>query len=157
MTSINDTERVGIPQGMSRFIDQAIKDKWVENNGTDEDFFVTGQEIAQCFNWSVERTCQLIDDQLNCLEPGDRCDVLILVGGYSASPFLETTIRQRFASRFQQIVVPVEPATAIVQGAVIYGLSPNAIPRRRVRMSYGFLAYVSPEKLTQYDPADVEV
>ncbi|KAI8915881.1 hypothetical protein EDD86DRAFT_197110 [Gorgonomyces haynaldii] len=140
-------ELIAFPNGMLRFIGEETKRRWQQQHGTEDEFYITREQMASCFTWAIDRTCDLINNQLRMLEPGDTCDTLILVGGFSASPHLEAKIRERFSTKFKRIIVPVDPASAVVQGAVHFGLKPSAIPVRRARMSYGFIAYARPEAM----------
>ncbi|KAI8915867.1 hypothetical protein EDD86DRAFT_186199, partial [Gorgonomyces haynaldii] len=150
-----ENELIAFPNGILRFIDNDTKQRWGNQFGTEDEFLLTHEQMVQCFSGAVTGVCKLIDGQLSRLEPGDSCDTLILVGGFSASPYLESVIKQKFGSRFKRIIVPLDPASAILQGAVHYGLYPSAIPVRRARMSFGLISYVKPQMLVSYHPSDI--
>ncbi|WAR17353.1 HS12A-like protein [Mya arenaria] len=66
----------------------------------------------------------------------DNITSLLLVGGYSESPYVRERIQQEFP---QLITVIVEDGRlAVMKGAVMMGLKPRNIIQRRARFTYGF-------------------
>ncbi|TPX64539.1 hypothetical protein SpCBS45565_g05826 [Spizellomyces sp. 'palustris'] len=88
------------------------------------------------FDPVVDQILRLIEKQLDPC-PGKRCNKLFLIGGFSASPYLRKAISDKFSERFDNVILPMDPGAAIVQGAVLYGLNPDSIQARRSRYSYG--------------------
>jgi len=54
---------------------------------------------------------------------------LFLVGGFAESPLLQSRIEKEFGGRVK-VVIPPRPSTAVVNGAVRYGLDPGVICER---------------------------
>jgi len=55
---------------------------------------------------------------------------LFLVGGFGECPLLQKEIREKFHGRVKKVVIPPVPSTAVVNGAVRYGLNPLVISTR---------------------------
>lgn len=61
--------------------------------------------------------------------------VIIMVGGFSESEFLQKRIRDSFPSC--TVVIPQECGLAVLKGAVIFGHDPDIIAARIVKYTYG--------------------
>ena len=61
---------------------------------------------------------------------------LLLVGGFSASPYLQKAVQEKF-SREITVLVPEEPQLAIIRGAVRFGHVADEIKSRISKFSYG--------------------
>ncbi|GIQ87296.1 hypothetical protein KIPB_009304 [Kipferlia bialata] len=66
-----------------------------------------------------------------------KVDVMLLVGGFNASPYLVSRIRDKFRDYAGHIIAPMQPGSAVVIGAVHYGSRPTLIKSRVSRYSYG--------------------
>lgn len=63
-------------------------------------------------------------------------DYLFLVGGFAESPLLQQAVRSHFGEHVT-VIIPQDVSLAILKGAVLYGVNPNAITVRRSRLTYG--------------------
>lgn len=94
------------------------------------------------FNEPVEEIIKKIRDIIQ----GEKFDInkLILVGGFSDSPFVRETVIRELKRDFQNldIVKPEEASLHVLKGAVLTALRPNHISERISRYSYGFRAAV---------------
>lgn len=95
---------------------------------------ITSAEMRLIFDPVVEQVTQLIEAQLS-KRPGLKA--LMVVGGFSASPYLMKRIREQFSSHVEHIVNPPEPGSAICQGAVAMGIHPLTVVSRIARRTYG--------------------
>ncbi|KAJ8297818.1 hypothetical protein KUTeg_024349 [Tegillarca granosa] len=59
----------------------------------------------------------------------------LLVGGFSESPIVQDTIKEKFPK--MKVIVPAEPSLAVLKGAVMYGHRPTTITTRVARQTYG--------------------
>ncbi|WAQ97766.1 SPTCS-like protein [Mya arenaria] len=66
----------------------------------------------------------------------DNIRTLLLVGGYSESPYVRKRIQQEFPNL--QTVIVEDGRLAVMKGAVMMGLKPRNIIQRRARFTYGF-------------------
>jgi len=76
---------------------------------------------------------------------------LFLVGGFSESELVQTTIRDSFSSELN-IIIPQAVSLSVLKGAVLFGLDPSIVTSRRVTLTYGigvvkpFLHGIHPEE-----------
>ena len=61
---------------------------------------------------------------------------LFMVGGFSSSEYLRLAIREAFG-RYTTIMIPDEPATAIMKGASMFSQKPFFVKERLARATYG--------------------
>lgn len=82
----------------------------------------------------------LVDGIIGLIESKmiDGLRAMMIVGGFSGSPYLVKRIREEFSSRVETIVVPDEPGAAICCGAVQYGIyGADVIMSRMSKKTYG--------------------
>ncbi|XP_052790119.1 heat shock 70 kDa protein 12A-like [Mya arenaria] len=60
---------------------------------------------------------------------------IVLVGGFSESPFVQNKIKRAFSNR--RVIVPYEAGLAVLKGAVIFGHNPDAVTSRVLKYTYG--------------------
>ncbi|TPX55170.1 hypothetical protein PhCBS80983_g05543 [Powellomyces hirtus] len=118
--------------------DESMQKLQNEQDGVDDDVYITLDDMKSFFDPIVDKTLDLIQTQLDRC-PGNRCNKLFVVGGFSASPYLTRRIQERFSGSFDNLVFPREPGAAVVQGAVLHGLNPDSIQGRCSRFTYGLL------------------
>ncbi|PKK64597.1 actin-like ATPase domain-containing protein [Rhizophagus irregularis] len=92
-------------------------------------------DVKKMFDPVIEKIIELISKHLD--ESND-VSAMLLVGGFSESKYLQELISQKFQDRLQnKIYFPEHPATAIVEGAVKYGLNREVIATRVLKWTYG--------------------
>ncbi|KAK3593584.1 hypothetical protein CHS0354_018680 [Potamilus streckersoni] len=62
--------------------------------------------------------------------------LLVMVGGFSESKYVQNVLKGCFGERLQ-VIIPGNPAEAVVKGAVYFGHKPRTISRRVCRYTYG--------------------
>ncbi len=134
---------ISIPRELGRILDEPANALVLQRlceaqGGDDANIHLTPSQIASFFRPVVDQAAEVVEQQFQALK-GERCDYLFLVGGFARSPVLQDLIRERFGNRVVKVVVPEEPAQAVVAGAVLFGLSPRSqIVSRRMRRTYGY-------------------
>ena len=84
---------------------------------------------------------------------GKKISLILLVGGFSESPFVQQEIKSALGSVGVKVMVPHQAGLAVLNGAVIYGRAPETITTRVLRYTYGvkvekdFREGVDPENL----------
>ena len=68
---------------------------------------------------------------------------IYLVGGFGGCKYIFRVIKEQFGSTNLKYVVPVEPAYAVVKGAVLSKQNPNVIECRKVDATYGIACYTT--------------
>eukprot|EP00899_Mesostigma_viride_P001831 jgi/Mesvir1/11649/Mv00050-RA.1 len=139
----------------------------VDGDGDVEDcdeLEVSASDMRSIFAPVVNRTLHLMDKALRAAQGlsqpgtssrGGGCDAIIMAGGFSSSPYLLSCVKERFGHRVRSIVRPPDPGSAIVQGAVLYGLDPDMLSSRVSRKTYG--VGIMREFVPASDPADKRV
>ncbi|KAH7283560.1 hypothetical protein KP509_34G013600 [Ceratopteris richardii] len=88
-------------------------------------------DFKHVFDTEVVKVIDLIAEKI------DMVQVLMVVGGFAASPYLKRRIYEHFEGRRQQIVIPVDPGRAICVGGVWLYLNRSFIQSRISRKTYG--------------------
>ncbi|CAG8435969.1 8613_t:CDS:10 [Ambispora gerdemannii] len=115
------------------YIDEDIQEQMRE-----EEWIIEFQynDVKSMFDPVVERIIRLIRNQLNASQQ-QKCSAIFVVGGFAESGYLISRIRKAFSSEIRTIAVPQQPITAVVIGAVRYGLNKKVIKTRKVPLTYG--------------------
>ncbi|KAH7445924.1 hypothetical protein KP509_01G028900 [Ceratopteris richardii] len=69
-------------------------------------------DFKRIFDPEVEKVIGLIDKHIKGIK------LLMVVGGFAASPYVKKSLMDRFANRVKRILIPMEPGRAICRGAV---------------------------------------
>ncbi|KAL3878483.1 hypothetical protein ACJMK2_030828 [Sinanodonta woodiana] len=93
------------------------------------------QLMKDFFENSVSKMKLYVESLLN-----DPCcagiSLLVMAGGYSESKYVQKILKECFEKRLQ-VIIPGNPAAAVVKGAVYFGHNPRKISRRVSRYTYG--------------------
>ena len=93
------------------------------------------EDIKSMFDPVIGRIIRLIRGQLH--QSNKKCSVLMMVGGFSESKYLQARIRQEFGKVVPNITIPIHPMIAIVKGAVRFGLQEEMVVNRVLKRTYG--------------------
>ncbi|KAE8452609.1 hypothetical protein EG329_013868 [Mollisiaceae sp. DMI_Dod_QoI] len=117
------------------------------------------KDFEKIFNPSLNAISELMENQLTAAKDiGVEVEKVILVGGFSASKALRSTLQKKldalsalFGYRIK-LILPIngEPQTAVVEGAIIRAWDKEKGPQRFLKLSYGF------QVTEQYDPINIE-
>ncbi|CAM6084107.1 unnamed protein product [Calypogeia fissa] len=114
------------------------------NSETYDEILITSEDMKLIFDREVNKILKLIRDQV-ALTPD--LEAIMVVGGFSNSPYLKKRIRDAFSMTVKQIVSPTDPGSAVCQGAVAFGaLGADIMMSRKSRKTYGIHAYREFEK-----------
>jgi hypothetical protein len=80
--------------------------------------------------------------------------LIMVVGGFSASPYLMKRIRAAFAHLVEEVINPPDPGSAVCQGAVALATNKESILSRIVRKTYAI--HFSPLFESELDPPEYE-
>ena len=67
---------------------------------------------------------------------------MLMVGGFSQSPYLREAMQRSF-SKNVKILIPQDPALAVMKGAVLFGKNPDSIRCRMAKKTYGVSTVVN--------------
>ncbi|RIA79239.1 hypothetical protein C1645_841196 [Glomus cerebriforme] len=117
---------------LMKYVTDEIKEEMEEDDWLIEIEF---DDILAMFDPVINKILKLIRDQLASTK--QRCSAMFMVGGFSESPYLVRRVKDAYKSVVPIITVPQNPITAILRGAVIYGLNKAAVSTRVLTMNYG--------------------
>ena len=95
-------------------------------------------DFMKIFRPEVEKVLRLIEKQVGGVR------VLMVVGGFAASPYLRKSIREKFRGIVDEIIVPEDPGSAICHGAVRLHIANDLIQSRIAKKTYGISTTRSP-------------
>ncbi|XP_060065858.1 heat shock 70 kDa protein 12A-like isoform X1 [Ylistrum balloti] len=88
------------------------------------------QLFSMALDSTIEHVLGLIA-QKSC----ERTSTIIMVGGFSESPLLQSKIKESFSK--MRVIIPPDAGLSVLKGAVIFGHTPRAIKARRAKYTYG--------------------
>ncbi|KAL6763540.1 hypothetical protein V8C86DRAFT_244068 [Haematococcus lacustris] len=134
------TYRVPIPRDLIKLMTRDQKASLWQRQSEISELELSSAEMRAIFKEPVEEVCRLAVRQLNAarrIEGGGPCSMVLLVGGFARSSYLEAKVRAAVRGLAGKVVVPPGCHTAVMAGAVQYGFNPALIHARRSRMAYG--------------------
>ncbi|MFD9418018.1 hypothetical protein ACFWC9_25350 [Streptomyces goshikiensis] len=151
---------LNIPTAIDRALGAAVRKRLTrKQDGTNDQIVVTVKEAAELFDTVVPEILDLIDGQLkdteNSAPAGSPRPLILLVGGFAASRFLQSAVTSHIGER-ARVLVPPDPAAAVLHGAALFAYEPR-IRARRSRLTYGvaitheFEEGVDPEERHYFD------
>ncbi|KAG9298807.1 hypothetical protein G9A89_015828 [Geosiphon pyriformis] len=114
--------------------DAMEKDDWV----IELDF----DSVKAMFDPVVTKVIKLITGQLKAASSIVSPSAMFLVGGFSESKYLRRRIKETFGDQVPIIAEPRQPISAVVKGAVAYGLDMNLIETRILKWCFGIKVLV---------------
>ncbi|KAG9293843.1 hypothetical protein G9A89_019181 [Geosiphon pyriformis] len=108
--------------------EQMEEDEWIVELQFDD--------IKAMFDPVVDKIIRLIRNQINANRE-NKCSAIFMVGGFAESPYLIARIKKIFNQEVKIIAVPLNPITAILHGAVHYGLDKAVVKSRILKHTYG--------------------
>ncbi len=110
----------------------------VQLDGEDEAIVVTAAETQAIFETVLPELVNLLDQQLAQVRKAvgrrDGKEVVLLVGGFAKSPYLQDRIAEHLSDRATVVLAP-DPAAAVLIGAAHFAYDPQT-RRRRTKYTY---------------------
>ncbi|MCT9093941.1 hypothetical protein N4G70_34550 [Streptomyces sp. ASQP_92] len=131
---------INLPAAIYRGLGAQVRKRLARKQaGESYALIITPAETAELFDTVVPDILDLIDGQLkeceNASQPGSSEPLVLLVGGFAASRYLQHGVKQRVEGR-ARVLVPPEPGAAVLFGAAYYAYDPQTRARRS-RLTYG--------------------
>lgn len=86
-------------------------------------------------------TDKIVDHMKKILDTtpaGKKVSLILMVGGFSESAFVQDVIKDEFHDKNgRKVLIPKDAGISVVQGAVVYGRQPGNITSRILRFTYG--------------------
>ncbi|MER5972233.1 Hsp70 family protein [Streptomyces sp. NPDC002055] len=130
-----------IPSVIDRKLGAAVRKRLArKQRGTTHAILITPEEMQDIFDTVVPDVLDLIDEQLAEMASADSAPdapkpVVLMVGGFSNSPYLQHAFKEHLKGR-AHVLVPPDPSSAVLYGAVHFAYSPQT-RARRARFTYG--------------------
>jgi hypothetical protein len=110
-------------------------------------FNLSDEEVKKLFDTPVQNSVKWVREAITHMKEkgkiGSHIDVMSFIGGFSGSHFLREALKKNFASEVGEFRLHDDGEhgdnykTAVVQGACVYGLSPNIVTLRVAKTTYG--------------------
>ncbi|KAL3677450.1 hypothetical protein R1sor_027398 [Riccia sorocarpa] len=121
---------------------------WHEDGKYDE-LIISEKDVRKVFDAVVNPILEVIRAQIAAVPD---VEAIMVVGGFSSSPYLMKRIRDEFSPVVKHILNPPDPGSAVSRGAVAFGgLSGDLLLSRKCRKTYG-ISIARPFQIG--DPAD---
>lgn len=90
------------------------------------------------FMKATDKIVSHIKDILDNKPAGKKISLILMVGGFSESAFVQDVVKNAFHNKNgRTVLIPKDAGISVVQGAVIYGRRPDTIASRVLRFTYG--------------------
>jgi actin-like ATPase involved in cell morphogenesis len=110
-----------------------------KQDGATEAIILSEEEVSHVFERVVSEVLELVDKQLAEMRLQRRStkgeEIIVLVGGFGASKYLQSRLTQHVAGR-ASVIIPPDPGSAVLEGAVHYAYDPK-IRARKTKLTYG--------------------
>ncbi|MGW7413827.1 Hsp70 family protein [Streptomyces sp. NPDC054863] len=141
ITKLDDDDiYLPIPAALDRILDGSSRESLSKiQNGIIDFLVVTADEAREVFETVIPGILSLVDKQLDEMRTQRRNasgkELVILVGGFGNSPYLQERLRGHLEGR-ADVLVPPDPQVAVLLGAVHYTYDPQT-KSRRTKYTYG--------------------
>ena len=133
------TVTITVPASLPESVDNI--DKHIEDQGLKGQvkwktgkFQIVLPKYETFFNKVIDKIVVKVEEML-VSDSAKGTNVIIMVGGFSASEILQKRIKESFPSC--KVVIPPECGLAVLKGAVLYGHDPDIIAARMMKYTYG--------------------
>ncbi|MCG7210754.1 Hsp70 family protein [Streptomyces arenae] len=129
-----------IPAALDRLLDEDSREALSKSQGGITEFLVIkADEAREVFEAVIPGILSLVDKQLGEMRTQRRNasgkELVILVGGFGNSPYLQERLQEHLDGR-ADVLVPPDPQVAVLLGAVHYTYDPQT-KSRRSKYTYG--------------------
>jgi molecular chaperone DnaK (HSP70) len=135
----HDDIYISIPTALDRLLSHEVRSKLAtEQEGIDDHLILPPTDLTRIFESVVPQVFHLIDRQIAEIQHSGRRstgELVILVGGFGASPYLQESLVRHLQGR-ADVLLPPEPAVAVLYGAAHFAYDPQTRARRS-KYTYG--------------------
>lgn len=134
--SLSDTCKAKVKKDFLQLVKQAKKDKQITFTG--DKAKIDPDLIKALFRKVTDKIVDHMKKILDGTQQGKRVSLILMVGGFSESKFVQDVIKAEFhEKKGRKVLIPKEAGVSVVQGAVVYGRQPGNITSRVLKVSYG--------------------
>lgn len=116
-------------------LDEAIAKSNYSDIKTKGDRIILKEEFVMEFFKDILKN---IGDYIQSIIADPKCldiKMILMVGGFSESPIVRHSIRERFPNI--RLIIPQDAGMAVLKGAVLFGHAPNVVAERICKRTYG--------------------
>ncbi|KAL3871598.1 hypothetical protein ACJMK2_039589 [Sinanodonta woodiana] len=124
-----------LKHGFMKCLEESVHSK--EISLLESKLVITAKLVEKLFR---QATDEIVDHMKNILEEGPVKGIshILMVGGFSESPFVQSVVREAFDGKNGlKVIIPKDAGITIAKGAVLYGRFPKIIESRVLRFTYG--------------------
>jgi hypothetical protein len=137
-----DPVTITIPPGIWGALDAGARARLTgQANGKPQRLVLAPDDVQALFDTVTTPIVAKVGEQLASIRRTCRRaagpETIVLVGGLARSAYVREAVRSRFGAE-HRILVPPNPALAVLDGAVHYAYNPGAFASRRSKYTYGF-------------------
>lgn len=134
-----DDVYISIPTALDRMMSDDVRSKLAdEQDGIDDHLILKPSDQIEIFEAVIPSILDLVDRQLEEVQRVSRRptgEIVILVGGFGASPYLQASLAEHLDGR-AEMLLPPEPGVAVLYGATHFAYDPQT-RARRAKYTYG--------------------
>lgn len=134
--SLHDTCRNMMGKDFKQLVKDAKKDKLITFVG--DKMKIDPDTAKGLFRKATDKIVGHIKRILQEDDTGKEISLILMVGGFSESPFVQDVIKKEFQDKMgKKVLVPNEAGISVLNGAVVFGRQPENIASRVLRFTYG--------------------
>lgn len=139
---VMDPVRIEVPVTVWNLLDEPVRARLTRDaGGVPRQLVLPPAEVEGLLDEMVDGILEKVAEQLANIGrtsgPGPEAETLVLVGGFARCEWLRERMRTRFGDR-HRILVPPDPALAVLEGAVHFAYHPGVFVSRQAKYTYGF-------------------
>ena len=140
--SLHDTCRKCMKKDFKQLVNDARKDRQISFTG---DKMRMDPDLAKgLFQKATDKIVKHMKKIIEEDAIGQQISLILMVGGFSESPFVQDVIKREFQDKMgKKVLVPSDAGISVLNGAVVFGRHPENIESRVLRFTYG--ASITPE------------
>ncbi|MFE4552174.1 Hsp70 family protein [Streptomyces sp. NPDC056785] len=137
-----DPVRIEVPAVVWALLEEPVRARLTADaGGLPRQLVLPPEEVEALLDETVDGILDKVTEQLATIArtggAGSGPETLLLVGGFARSEWLRERMRARFGGR-HRVLVPPDPALAVLEGAVHFAYRPDVFVSRQTRYTYGF-------------------
>ncbi|MEV4820530.1 hypothetical protein, partial [Micromonospora sp. NPDC049274] len=131
---------IHLPASVDRVLPEDVRTQLAhDQDGITDAIVIREEEVESCFDAVIPGLLTLIGKQLDEMQSTGATrkfpELIVLVGGFGKSSYLQRKIAERFRDR-AEVLVPGEPEAAVLLGAAHFAYDPQT-RARRTKSTYG--------------------
>ena len=114
--------------------------RWGGSAEPDTEIVVSRDLVASLFDQQVDAAIQCVEQQLHEMQVASGKtggEILLLVGGFAESPYLRGRLGAKLAGKNVRLLIPEQPAVAVLAGAVHFAYDPSVFQAWRAPFAVG--------------------